>query len=158
MKANKRLFTTAFVYLIAALAGGVFYREFTKFSGFSGHTTLAVLHTHLFLLGMAVFLLMLLLEGQFRVTERKSFRILYWIYNAGIVVTAGAFVWRGVTQVLSAPNRDPHVLLTVLLAPVSSGMDAAISGVAGIGHILIATGLIWYFVLLKKQLAAKAAG
>ena len=41
---------------------GVFYREFTKFSGFTGKTALYVVHTHYFLLGMVFFLLLLLLE------------------------------------------------------------------------------------------------
>ena len=32
----KKLIGTSFGYAVAALAGGVFYREFTKLSGFSG--------------------------------------------------------------------------------------------------------------------------
>ncbi|WP_312694464.1 DUF2871 family protein [Caproiciproducens sp.] len=35
------------LYTIAAIACGVFYREFTKFSGFTSHTTLAFIHLHL---------------------------------------------------------------------------------------------------------------
>ena len=34
----KKLLNTAFIYALAAMAGGVFYREFTKFNGFSGRT------------------------------------------------------------------------------------------------------------------------
>jgi len=37
-------------------SGGVFYREFTKWNGFTG-VTLGKVHAHLFLLGMIVFLL-----------------------------------------------------------------------------------------------------
>ena len=37
----------AFGYAIAAMACGVFYREFTKFFDFTGTTTLAVSHVHL---------------------------------------------------------------------------------------------------------------
>ena len=47
----KKLLNTAFIYALAAMAGGVFYREFTKFNGFSGRTALGLVHTHLFLLG-----------------------------------------------------------------------------------------------------------
>ena len=47
----KKLINTSFLYLILALAAGVFYREFTKFNSFTGKTTLAVVHTHLFVLG-----------------------------------------------------------------------------------------------------------
>ena len=59
-KAVLKLINAAFVYALLAMAGGVFYREFTKFNGFSGRTTLAFVHTHLFLLGMIVFLLSLI--------------------------------------------------------------------------------------------------
>ena len=36
------------VYMAAALAGGVFYREFTKFNGYVGETALGKVHAHLF--------------------------------------------------------------------------------------------------------------
>ena len=42
----KRYMNLALVYSILAMAGGVFYREFTKFCGFAGKTTLSVVHTH----------------------------------------------------------------------------------------------------------------
>ena len=48
----KRYMNTALLYAVFAMAGGVFYREFTKFNGFTGKTTLSVVHTHYFLLGM----------------------------------------------------------------------------------------------------------
>lgn len=40
----KKLLNTAFIYALAAMAGGVFYREFTKFNGFSGRTALGLVH------------------------------------------------------------------------------------------------------------------
>ena len=61
----KRYMNTALVYAVLAMVGGVFYREFTKFVGFTGKTTLSVVHTHYFMLGMALFLLLLLLEKAF---------------------------------------------------------------------------------------------
>ena len=57
----KRYVNAAFLYAVLAMAGGVFYREFTKFNCFSAKTTLGVVHTHYFLLGMVFFLLLLLL-------------------------------------------------------------------------------------------------
>ena len=56
----KKLINTSFLYLILALAAGVFYREFTKFNSFTGKTTLAVVHTHLFVLGVLLFLILAL--------------------------------------------------------------------------------------------------
>ena len=58
----KRYINTALLYAILAMAGGVFYREFTRLNGFTAKTTLSVVHTHYFLLGMVVFLLLLVLE------------------------------------------------------------------------------------------------
>lgn len=49
--------TLAMVYAVIAMALGVFYREFTKFSGFAGRTSLSFLHTHYFALGMVFFLI-----------------------------------------------------------------------------------------------------
>ena len=42
----KRYFNSAIVYASLALAGGVFFREFTKYLHFEGKTNLAFLHTH----------------------------------------------------------------------------------------------------------------
>ena len=39
------------------MVGGVFYREFTKLNGYTGVTALGKVHTHLFLLGMVMFLI-----------------------------------------------------------------------------------------------------
>ena len=72
----KRYMNAALLYAVLAMAGGVFYREFTKFTGFTAKTTLSVIHTHYFMLGMAVFLLLLLLEKNFSFTGPKTGRIL----------------------------------------------------------------------------------
>ena len=47
----KKLIHTAMTYSIAAIAAGVFYREFTKFNGYTGETVLRYIHVHLFALG-----------------------------------------------------------------------------------------------------------
>ena len=43
--------------------------------------------------------------------------------------------------------------LEVIGLPLSSALDASISGIAGIGHILLGTGLILLFVSLRKAKA-----
>ncbi len=132
----KRYMNSALLYAALALAGGVFYREFTKFSGFSGKTALAVVHTHYFLLGMVFFLLLLVLEKSFAFSGPKSGRALA-LYHAGLNPTAVMLAVRGVTQVRGLS--------------LTAGMDAALSGMAGIGHILLGLSLI----LLLLQLRAK---
>ncbi len=137
----KRYMNAALVYAVLAMAGGVFYREFTKFVGFTGETTLSVVHTHYFMLGMALFLLLLLLEKSFSFATAKTGRVLI-VYHVGLNLTAVMFLVRGVTQALGTA--------------LSSGMDAAISGVAGIGHILLGVSLVLLLLQVKRALPSKA--
>ena len=135
----KRYMNLALLYAVLAMVGGVFYREFTKFNGFTAKTTLGVVHTHYFLLGMVFFLLLLLLEKSFLFTEAKTERVLV-IYHIGLNLTAVMFVVRGVTQVLGTP--------------LSAGMNAAISGMAGIGHILLGISLVLVLMQVKRSVSA----
>ena len=135
----KRYMNTALLYAVLAMAGGVFYREFTKFNGFTQKTALSVVHTHYFLLGMVFFLLLLLLEKNFSFTGAKTGRVLA-AYHIGLNLTAVMFVVRGLTQVL-APA-------------LSRGMDAAISGMAGIGHILLGVSMVLLLVQIRRSVAA----
>lgn len=135
----KRYMNTALLYAVFAMAGGVFYREFTKFNGFTGKTTLSVVHTHYFLLGMVFFLLLLLLEKNFSFTGAKTGRVLA-AYHIGLNLTAVMFVVRGLTQVL-APA-------------LSRGMDAAISGMAGIGPILLGVSMVLLLVQIRRSVTA----
>lgn len=134
----KRCINAALLYAVLAMAGGVFYREFTKFNGFTGKTALSVVHTHYFLLGMVFFLLLLLLEKNFSFMGAKTGRTLA-AYHVGLNLTTVMFVVRGVAQVLA---------LTL-----SSGMSAAISGVAGIGHILMGVSLTLLLVQVKRSVS-----
>ncbi|MEG2204584.1 MAG: DUF2871 domain-containing protein [Oscillospiraceae bacterium] len=133
-----KLIKTSFFYLIAGLVGGVFYREFTKFNGFSGQrTVLANVHLHLLMLGMLFFLVAALLEKQFGLSQEKKFQWFYRLYNPGLVITAGTFIWRGVLRVRGAE--------------LSRALDASISGIAGVGHALLGLGLIFFFLALLKR-------
>ena len=135
----KRYIDSALLYAVLAMAGGVFYREFTKFNDFTGKTTLSVVHTHYFLLGMVFFLVLLLLEKSFSFTGAKTGRVLA-VYQAGLNLAAAMLMVRGVTQV-SIPT-------------LSSGMSAAISGVAGIGHILLGVSMVLLLVQVKRAVSA----
>lgn len=132
----KKLVNTSLFYAVLAFAGGVFYREFTKFHGVSGGR-LAFLHLHLFILGMLMFLLLALFQDRLKLIEACSFWPAYWIYNAGVLVMTGGLIWRGVCDTLS---------LTL-----SRSLDAAISGLSGIGHILLAVGLVMLLLILRKR-------
>ena len=132
----KRYANTALLYAILAMVGGVFYREFTKFNGFTAKTTLSVVHTHYFLMGMVFFLLLLMLEKAFSFTGAKTGRVLA-LYHVGLNLTAVMLVVRGVFQVLGIS--------------LSAGMNAASSGIAGIGHILLGVSLILMLLQIKRS-------
>ena len=132
----KRYANASLLYALIAMAGGVFYREFTKFSGFTGKTALSVVHTHYFLLGMVFFLLLLLLEKSFAFSGEKTGCVLA-LYHVGLNVTGAALLVRGVAQVLALP--------------LSRAMDASLSGVAGIGHLLLGVSMVLSLLRIRKK-------
>lgn len=134
----KRYINLSLLYAVLAMVGGVFYREFTKFNGFTGKTSLGVVHTHYFLLGMVFFLLLLLLEKNFAFTGAKTGRVLV-VYQVGLNLTAVMLAVRGVTQVLGLP--------------LTSGMSAALSGVTGIGHILLGISLVLVLLQVRRSVS-----
>ncbi len=132
----KKIVNLSFLYAVLAMVGGVFYREFTKFNGFSGRTSLGLVHTHLFLLGMVVFLLIALFAMKTDLLSTKPFGAFLVIYNIGVPLSAVMFLVRGIPQVLGIE--------------LSKGMDAAISGISGIGHMLTGVGIVLLFLALRK--------
>lgn len=133
----KRYVNTALVYGFLAMVGGVFYRELTKFQGFTGKTTLSVVHTHYFVLGVLFFLLLLVLEKQFSFCRTRTRRVLT-VYHVGLNLAAVMFVVRGITQVLALN--------------LSKGAGAAISGMAGVGHILLGVSLVLVLLEIKRSI------
>lgn len=132
----KKCINISLIYAVAAMVGGVFYREFTKFNDFTGATALGKVHVHLFVLGMAVFLITALFADRRDLSRLRTYRAFLLIYNIGVPLTAVMLLVRGVTQVLGLS--------------LSTGASAAISGIAGIGHILTGAGVILLLITLKK--------
>lgn len=132
----KKYLNISLIYAIAAMVGGVFYREFTKFNGYTGVTALGKVHTHLFLLGMLVFLVIALYAAHNDLAGIKTFRVFLWTYNIGVPLTAAMLAVRGVPQVLGMT--------------LSAAADASVSGIAGIGHVLTGVGIVLLLVSLKK--------
>lgn len=122
----------ALFYTIAATAGGIFYREFTRFNSFTAPTALAKLHTHYFMLGMFFFLILLLLEKVFAFSDKRTKR-LTTVYHIGLNLTCVMLAVRGVVQVLGTE--------------LSKAADASISGIAGIGHLLL--GFSLFLIVLQ---------
>ena len=131
-------------YAVTAMVCGVFYREFTKYQDFTGVTALGKVHAHLFLLGMVMFLIVALFAMHWDLAGQKKFRWFLRTYNIGVPLTAAMLLVRGVTQVLG---------LTL-----TTGASAAMSGIAGIGHILTGVGLILLLLALRDRAKEEAAG
>ena len=132
----KRCANLSLTYGVIAMAFGVFYREFTKFSSFTGRTSLSFLHTHYFMLGMFFFLLLMLAEKAFSFSTPKTRRVLA-AYQAGLNITGLGFLLRGLTQVWGTD--------------LSRALNASISGIAGIGHILTGVSLVLLLLQIRKR-------
>lgn len=119
----KRLMNASIVYGVLGLIGGVFYREFT---------TLSVVHTHYLMLEMVLFLLLVVVEKNFHFLDNKVLKYLTF-YHIGLNLTVVMLVIRGVVQVFSLD--------------VSS---AAISGVAGIGHLILGISMVLVLISIRN--------
>lgn len=133
----KRYFNASIVYASLALACGVFYREFTKYAMFTGKTNLAFLHTHYFMLGMFFFLALALLERAFAFSQQKASRSWVTVYHVGLNITTVCLFLRGLAQATQAE--------------LSPALNGALSGVSGIGHILLGSSIIALLILIRRS-------
>ena len=133
----KKYLNYSLSYGVMGLVCGVYFREFTKIMGFTGITTLSKAHPHFLLLGTMLFLIVALFSDRLDLEKDKTFALFMRIYNIGLPLTVLMMLIRGTLQVLGTP--------------LSKGLNASISGIAGIGHILLGVGFILLIVSLKKE-------
>jgi phosphatidylglycerophosphate synthase len=132
----KKYLKISMIYAVAAMIGGVFYREFTKFYQYTGVTALGKVHTHLFILGMIVFLIVALYAENMKLEEQKTFKPFMILYNIGLAAMAVMLVVRGVPQVMGIA--------------LSSAISAMISGIAGLAHICLGAGIVLLIITFQK--------
>lgn len=129
----QKFFKISSFYLFLGLALGVFYREFTKFNHFTGTTTLGLTHAHTLMLGFMFFMIVLLLEKNFKISDSKNFKSWLITYNVGLIYLISMLVFRGVLQV--------------------QGTDFnGLSHMAGLGHAILGISLIWFTVIVNKAI------
>lgn len=133
----KKYINCAIVYAILGLAGGVFFREFTKINGFDGQTALAFIHPHYLALGALFFVILVILDKLFNVGG--SLNKVLIAYHIGLNLSVVMLLVRGVFQVLGTA--------------LPNGADAAISGIAGLGHIILGVSLVMVLFKMKKAVA-----
>lgn len=126
----KHCINYSIVYTVLAIIGGMLYRELTKMNDYTAWTTLSVVHTHYFILGMMLFLILELISMNMNLKINRA--VLF--YNIGLNLAVIMLVVRGIVQVL-----DLNVV------------SAVISGIAGIGHIILGVSLILILLDIKKD-------
>ena len=126
----KRIINTAIVYFIFAMAGGVFYREFTKWNGYTEPTTLGVLHVHLLVLGTLLFLITALFAKVTMLAENLLFKKFFVLYNIAL----------------------PAMVVMMLIRGMGNGM---LSGLAGLSHIGMMIALFLLLFAIKRELIRK---
>ena len=137
----KELLNASFIYMLAGVASGLFYREFTKLHDFpeGQFTQLGLAHTHLLTLGFIVLLIVLVIEKVFTISRSpKLFAWFFWLYNIGVILTSGMLIWHGSLTVLGQES------------------NAMIAGIAGLGHMLITAGMIVFFLALRRAVLRPA--
>lgn len=140
-KLEKRYVIWSFAYLVAGLCCGVYYREFSKALGYvNQYTPLGLVHPHLLVLGMIMMLAIGLLLNHIEINP-KGAKWAFSLYNAGVISSAVMLLIRGTFDVL---EKTGH-------ANLSSGASAAISGISGIAHVILASEIVIFFILIIKS-------
>lgn len=134
----KKIMNTSLIYFVLAMAGGVFYREFTKWNGYTEPTTLGVLHVHLFVLGTGVFLLTALFAKVTELEKNSLFKKFFVLYNIALPFMVVMMLIRGIVQVLA-----------IDLGKMGNGM---LSGFAGLSHIGMLAALLMFLIAVKGEM------
>lgn len=132
----KKFIKIGFIYAGFALACGVYFREFTKFNGFTAPTMLSNVHPHLFMLGAVMYLILAIFADRYDLSGLKGYKLFNCTYNFGLILTALLMLVRGTLEVLGTP--------------LTSSASAGISGIAGIGHIVTTVGIVTLFSMLLR--------
>ena len=133
-KPIKQLYWASLLFAILGLAGGLFFREYTKAHDFTGYTELSVVHTHLLMLGMFGLLIALVLEKVFTLSRTKWFTLFFWHYCGGLVLSVAMMFVIGIGQV----NGEE--------------VSAMQAGIAGLGHIILTVAILFLFIAIHKRI------
>ena len=132
----KRYLNFAFYYFPVCYGRRRFLSGIYKVFRLFRKTTLSLVHVHLMVLGTFLFLLLALFTRHLNLEEERSFRRFLILHSIALPFMVIMMLVRGVLQVLGTS--------------LSSGANAAISGIAGISHILMLISFLLLFHALRK--------
>lgn len=135
MEGVKTLVNIAFGYAVAGLASGLYYRELTKAHDFDGPTQLSIVHTHFLVLGVLFLLIVAIFERLLVLSASPLYRWFTATFHTGLILTVAMQLVHGTMQV------------------VDKDASAAISGIAGIGHVLLTVAFVIFFLTLRTAVA-----
>ena len=132
-----RLFTSAAAWTALGMGSGLYWREMTRFTDFTGDTQLSTAHTHALALGTLMLLVILALARAFSLPEKPTM-LATLLWNVGLGLTFGAMVVKGTLQVLEIP---------IATSPMWAG-------IGGLGHMVLTGTFVYLFVILRRALVA----
>ena len=114
------------------MAGGVFYREFTKIMSFTGTNALGKVHVHLLVLGTFVHLIAALFSKQIDFEKEKSFvekyeikNRLQWFYS----------IWFKLLDVISMDVLSPLIAMLKYCCNVTRNIEIRILNISFLVNI-----------------------
>lgn len=127
----------SFVNMIMGLVGGVFYREFTKYYDFTAVNHLGKLHVHMLVLGFIMMLLLYVIVKRYEDSNVKALGRPVHIFEGGLILTVISMMVIRIYEVVGEGASTISI--------------PAISGISGMGHILLAVGLVWTIVKIYNM-------
>lgn len=122
----RHILALSFSALIMGLAGGVFYREFTKFHDFKAASHLSKLHVHTLVLGFLMLLVLHLIARQMRPADLIRLKRPLMIYLAGLTFTIVNMTVLGIYEVVG--QNAPVIPVAALAGTSGLGISHWLSG------------------------------
>lgn len=134
---SKNILGLSFTYLLMGLILGAFYREFTKFYGYTNKTHLDKVHPHTIILGFVVLFLIYLCVRKYTKEDLKKIQSSIYVYITGLVLTISNMFLIGIYEVVSEGKEIIKI--------------DALNGISGIGHIILLLGTIMFMSKLYRM-------
>lgn len=144
----KKLWKTAFVYLIAAVVFEVALAAILEATGVHAvgggvapRPMGLIIHTHLLGLGFFFYILLMILDKLFDLNHDPGFARFQLFYNAGLLLSAVIMAYRSLGEIFA---YEANKMLAM--------------GAGTVGHILVTVGLIMFALILKRGIITDNKG